>query len=190
MSYAPAVISARLGSRSRALTIVSVVAVAALTAAAAQWRIPLWPVPVTGQTFAVLLGGAALGWRAGGAAQLLYLAVGAAGVPVFTDGASGLAYLTGPTAGYLVAFPLAAALVGRLAERRADRRFWSMVGAFLAGSAVIYLGGVTGLVLLLDMTVPEAITAGVIPFLVGDAIKAAAAGLLLPSAWKALSPEQ
>lgn len=184
MSYAPAVISARIGSRSRVQTAVLVVAAAALTAVAAQWRIPLWPVPITGQTFAVLLGGAVLGWRAGGTAQLLYLAVGAAGVPVFTEAGAGLAYFTGPTAGYLLAFPVAAALVGRLAERRADRRFWSMAGTFVLGSAVIYLGGVTGLVLLLDMTVPQAISAGVVPFLLGDAIKAAAAGVLLPAAWK------
>lgn len=184
MSYAPAVISARPGYRSRALTAVLIAAAAALTAVAAQWRIPLWPVPVTGQTFAVLLGGAVLGWRAGGAAQLLYLVVGAAGVPVFTDTGAGLAYFSGPTAGYLLAFPLAAALVGRLAERRADRRFWSMTGAFVLGSAVIYLGGMTGLVLLLDMTVAEAFTAGVVPFLVGDAVKAAAAGVLLPAAWR------
>ncbi len=161
-----------------------VVAVAALTAVSAQWRIPLWPVPVTGQTFAVLLGGAALGWRAGGAAQLLYLALGAAGLPVFTEASGGLEVLAGPTAGYLLAFPVAAALVGRLAERRHDRRFWTMAAAFLAGSGIIYLGGVAGLMTLLGMSLAEALTVGVVPFLVGDAIKAAAAGVVLPAAWR------
>lgn len=184
MSYAPAVLASRVAPRSRTATALLVVAAAALTALAAQWRIPMWPVPVTGQTFAVLLAGAALGWRAGGAAQLLYLAVGAAGVPVFTDGASGVAYLTGPTAGYLIAFPVAAAVVGRLAEHRQDRRFWTMAGAFVLGSTIIYLGGVAGLMSLMGMSPGEALSAGVFPFLVGDAIKAAAAGVLLPAAWK------
>lgn len=187
MTYAPAVISARVTSRSRLATATLVVAVTALTALAAQWYIPLWPVPITGQTLVVLLGGAALGWRAGAAAQILYLVVGAAGLPVFTEASSGFDTLWGPTAttaGYLFAFPVAAALVGRLAERRHDRRFWSMVGAFLAGSAVIYLGGIVGLMVVLGIGLERALAVGVIPFLIGDAIKAAAAGILLPGAWK------
>jgi biotin transport system substrate-specific component len=186
MSYAH-VITARVGARSRVATAVLVVGVAALTALAAQWYIPLWPVPVTGQTLAVLLGGAILGWRGGAAAQLLYLAVGAIGVPVFTEASGGWDVLFGPTAttaGYLLAFPVAAALVGRLAEARHDRRFWPMVAAFLAGSAVIYAGGVLGLMTVLDMGLVEAINVGVAPFLIGDAIKAAVAGLALPGAWK------
>lgn len=186
MSYAP-VIAARVGARSGAATAVLVVGAAALTALAAQWYIPLWPVPVTGQTLAVLLGGAALGWRAGAAAQILYLAVGAMGVPVFTEASGGWQVLFGSsatTAGYLLAFPVAAALVGRLAEARHDRRFWPMVGVFVAGSAVIYLGGVVGLMMVLGIGVSEAISVGVVPFLVGDAIKAAVAGLALPGAWK------
>lgn len=184
MSYAPPVIATRVTSRSRVLTVLLVVAVAALTALAAQWRIPMWPVPVTGQTFAVLLGGAALGWRAGGAAQVLYLLAGALGAPVFTEASGGLEVLVGPTAGYLFAFPVAAAVIGRLAESRHDRRFWSMVGAFLTGSAIIYLGGVIGLMVTLGWTFPQALADGVYPFLIGDALKAAAAGLLLPAAWK------
>lgn len=183
------VISSRVASRSRLATVALVVGVAALTALAAQWYIPLWPVPVTGQTLVVLLGGAALGWRAGAAAQILYLAVGALGAPVFTEASGGMDVLIGSsatTAGYLFAFPIAAALTGRLAEARHDRRFWSMVAAFLAGSAVIYLGGVSGLMLVLGIGVGEALSVGVVPFLVGDAIKAAAAGLLLPGAWRLL----
>ncbi|HLU53599.1 MAG TPA: biotin transporter BioY [Acidimicrobiia bacterium] len=186
MSYAP-VITARAVPRSRSATMALVVGVAALTALAAQWYFPMWPVPVTGQTLVVLLGGAALGWRAGAAAQLLYLLVGALGLPVFSDASGGIERLFGAgatTAGYLLAFPLAAALVGRLAEARHDRRFWTMVGAFLAGSAVIYTGGVLGLRLVLGMDVVEAVRVGVVPFLVGDAIKAALAGVLLPGAWR------
>lgn len=184
MSYAPAVITARVQSRSLLATAGLVVSVTALTALAAQWYIPLWPVPVTGQTLVVLLGGAALGWRAGAAAQLLYLVVGAVGLPVFAEASGGAAVLVGHTAGYLFAFPVAAGLVGWLAERRQDRRFWTMALAFLAGSAVIYLGGVTGLMIVLKLSLHEALAAGVWPFLVGDALKAAAAGVLLPGAWR------
>ncbi len=185
MTYAPTVITSRVTTRSWAATLALVVGVAALTALAAQWRIPLWPVPITGQTFAVLLGGAALGWRAGGTAQLLYLAVGAAGAPVFTDASGGMGVFAGATAGYLIGFPIAAALVGWLAERRHDRRFWTMVAAFLAGSAVIYVCGMAGLVAL-GFTPASAFSNGVVPFLIGDALKATAAGVLLPGAWRLL----
>lgn len=187
MSYTPAVIASPVYARSRALTAALVVSVAALTAFAAQWFIPLWPVPVTGQTLVILLGGAALGWRAGAAAQVLYLVVGALGAPVFSEASRGLDVLWGPTAttaGYLFAFPVAAALVGWLAERRHDRSFWTMVGAFAAGSAVIYLGGMTGLMMVLGVGPAEAFSLGVWPFLVGDALKATAAGILLPAAWR------
>lgn len=186
MTYAPAVITARITSRSRLATAALVVAGVTVTALAAQLRIPLWPVPITGSTFAVLLTGAALGWRAGAATQLLYLVVGAAGVPVFAEASAGLDVLVGPTAGYLFAYPVAAAIVGRMAERRRDRRFWTMVGAFVVGSAVLYAFGVVGLMASLGLTFQEALEAGVYPFLIGDAIKAAAAGLLLPGAWRIL----
>ena len=184
MTYAPAVITFRMSSRSRLAAVALVVAAAALTALAAQVRIPLWPVPITGQTFAVLLTGAALGWRAGGAAQLLYLVVGALGAPVFTEASGGVDVLTGATAGYLFAFPVAAALVGRLAESRHDRRFWTMALAFIVGSAVIYIGGMLGLVLTLGMSPGAAFADGVLPFLIGDAIKAVGAGIVLPGAWR------
>lgn len=188
MTYAPAVITYPVAFRSRGATVALVsalvVAAAALTALAAQWRIPLWPVPITGQTFAVLLTGAALGWRAGGAAQLLYLAVGAAGAPIFTEASGGLDVFAGPTVGYLVGFPIAAAIVGRLAEHGHDRRFWSMALAFVTGSAVIYFAGMVGLISVLGITPAAAFADGVAPFLVGDAIKAVAAGLALPAAWR------
>ena len=132
---------------SRAATVALVVSAALLTAVAAQWRfhLPFTPVPVTGQTFAVLLTGAALGWRLGAAGQALYIAAGIAGAPVFTDNGSGWDVMTGSTGGYIVGFVFAAALVGRGAERGHDRRFGSTVVAFLAGSAVIYVFGVAGL---------------------------------------------
>ena len=153
-------------------------------AALAQVRIPLpfTPVPLTGQTFAVLLVGAALGAKRGAASLGLYLLMGITGLPVFAGGASGLAYLTGPTGGYLVGFVVAAALVGLLATRGLDRRIPSALLAFLAGEVVIYLFGVAWLSVYLG--VQRAIAAGLLLFLVGDAIKLAAAALALPAAWK------
>jgi biotin transport system substrate-specific component len=164
-----------------------VIGAAALTALAAQWEIhlPFTPVPITGQTFAVLLTGAALGSALGASGQVLYVAAGAVGLPVYSGGAAGWeeARAAGTT-GYLIGFILAAALVGYMAERRQDRTFPTMFTAFVAGSFVIYVCGVIGLMLIFDMSTSEAIAAGVVPFLLGDLIKAAAAGLLLPATWR------
>lgn len=183
-----AVIAQRALPRSWIVSVILVVSAAALTALAAQWRIhlPFTPVPITGQTFAVLLTGAALGWKLGGAGQLLYVAVGALGAPIFSDGRDWTEVAAGGTAGYLIGFILAAALVGWMAEHRQDRTFATMFTAFILGSAVIYAFGVTGLMIALDMSPAAAVEAGVVPFLLGDLIKAAAAGLLLPGAWRLL----
>jgi biotin transport system substrate-specific component len=183
-----AVISQRALPRSGVVAILLVVAAAALTALAAQWRIhlPFTPVPITGQTFAVLLTGAGLGWKLGAAGQLLYVAAGALGAPVFTDGSGGFEIITGATGGYLIGFIAAAGLVGWMAEHRQDRTFPTMFTAFIVGSAVIYVFGVAGLTTSAGMSLPAAVEAGVVPFLMGDLIKAAAAGLLLPGAWKLL----
>lgn len=180
------VISGRVVASNRVAAIVAMVAFAGLTALAAQIRIPLGftPVPITGQTFAVLLAGAALGARLGAGSQLIYLAAGAVGLPVFTGGGSGLEYFTGATAGYLVGFVLAAALVGRLAERGQDRKVNTAITAFLAGSAIIYACGAVGLMITADMDLTTAIAQGVTPFVFGDVLKATAAGMLLPLAWK------
>jgi len=153
-------------------------------AALAQIRIPLpfTPVPVTGQTLGVLVVGAALGARKGAASLLLYFLIGLSGLPVFAGGTSGLAVLMGPTAGYLVGFVAAAYLTGMLAARGYDRRIPSALLAFLAGEVVIYLFGVAWLSTFLGFG--RAIQAGLLPFLVGDALKLAAAALALPAAWK------
>lgn len=177
-----------LRARSAAVTAALVVAFALLTALAAQIRIPLpfTPVPITGQTFAVLLAGAALGSWAGAGSQALYLAMGFAGFPVFAGGEGGWEYATGPTFGYLVGFVAAAWIVGLLAERGQDRSPWTAIPAFLAGTLVIYVFGVTWLL----RTVPaigslgDALALGVAPFVVGDLLKALAAGVLLPAAWR------
>ncbi|MFP4554136.1 MAG: biotin transporter BioY [Actinomycetota bacterium] len=183
-----AVISQRALPRSAVVSVLLVVAAAALTALAAQWRIqlPFTPVPITGQTFAVLLTGAALGWKLGGTGQGLYVAVGALGAPVFTDGSSGIEVITGATGGYIIGFVFAAALVGWMAEHRQDRTFATMFTAFILGSAIIYGFGVTGLMLAEDVSGTAAVETGVVPFLLGDIIKAAGAGVLLPGAWKLL----
>ena len=159
-----------------------------LVALMAQVKIPLpfTPVPLTGQTFAVLLVGAALGSRRCGVSLLFYLVQGMVGLPVFAGGASGLAYLAGPTGGYLVGFVCAAFVVGRLAEIGKDRRFRTALLVFLAGEATIYLFGLPWLGLVIGFE--KALAAGFLPFLIGDAIKLVAAALALPAAWK-LIPE-
>ncbi|MEX1126335.1 MAG: biotin transporter BioY [Acidimicrobiia bacterium] len=182
-----AVISQRVLPSSRVTSVALVIGAAALTALAAQWeiRLPFTPVPITGQTFAVLLTGAALGMTLGAAGQLVYVGAGALGLPVYAGGAAGwgTAQAAGTT-GYLIGFIVAAAVVGFMAERRQDRTFPNMFTAFILGSFIIYFFGVIGLMLIFDMTVNEAIVAGVLPFVIGDLIKAAAAGLLLPGAWR------
>ena len=164
--------------------VVLVIGASGVTALAAQAAVPLpWtPVPITGQTFAVLLSGAVLGARRALMAQLLYLAEGAAGLPVFAGGAAGLATLAGPTAGYLLAFPLAAALTGGLCERGWDRRFVSMLAAMLIGSAIIFAAGLAGL----SRFVPagQLLPTGLLPFVPGDLIKSTLAALVFPGVWR------
>jgi len=155
-----------------------------LTAAAARVAVPVpWsPVPLTGQTFAVLLTGALLGARRAVLAQVLYLVEGGMGLPFFAGGLGGPLVLAGPTGGFLVAFPLAAAVTGALAQRGWDRRFLTMLSAMLLGSAVILLSGTATL----SRFVPadRLLAAGLLPFLPGDVIKAAAAAFALPAAWR------
>lgn len=161
-----------------------IVGASVLTALAARIAIPVpWsPVPLTGQTFAVLLSGAALGARRAFLAQALYLLEGAAGLPVFAGGAAGLATFAGPTGGYLVAFPFAAALVGALAERGWDRRIRTMLAAMLLGSAVIFALGLAQL----SRFVPaqQLLAAGLLPFIPGDLVKSVLAALAFPIAWR------
>ena len=156
-----------------------------LVAALAQVEIPLpfTPVPITGQTFGVLLIGAALGSKRGAASLTLYLTEGALGLPFFAGGASGFGILTGATAGYLVGFILAAYVIGLLAERGLERNVRTSIVPFLVGTVVIYTCGVTWLAVVLG-SFGKALTAGLLPFLIGDAIKLAAAALTLPIAWK------
>jgi len=154
-------------------------------AALAQIEIvlPFTPVPITGQTFGVLLIGAALGSKRGAASIILYITEGAFGLPFFAGGASGLGILTGATAGYLVGFIGAAYAVGWLAERGLERSMRTSVIPFIVGTVIIFICGAAWLSILFG-SFSKAITLGIIPFLIGDSIKLIAASLALPVAWK------
>lgn len=152
----------------------------------AQVRIllPFGPVPVTGQTFAVLMIGALLGSHRGCLAVLAYLIEGAAGLPVFAFG-GGAAAFAGPTGGYLMGFLPAAYFTGLLAERGWDRRIGTTVLAMVLGNVVIYACGLFWLCCLMGAG-QRVLTAGLYPFVVGDLLKIALAAILLPSGWKLL----
>jgi biotin transport system substrate-specific component len=154
----------------------------AFVALTAQVEIPLWPVPITLQTLGVLFTGAVLGsWR-GALALLLYLAEGAIGLPVFAGGASGVAYMLGPTGGYLVGFVVAAGMLGWLAERGWDRRPVRTALAMVVGNFVLYVFGVSWLAVYLG-DLQTALVQGALIFVVGDLIKIVVATLALPSGW-------
>ncbi len=164
--------------------------VAALTAAAAQISVPLpfTPVPFTFQPMVVLVGSAALGARLGMASQLLYLALGVAGLPVFAASPvlpQGVGRLLGPTGGYLMAYPLAAFVSGWLAQRGFDRRYVTAVCALASGLAVIFTGGVTWLALFVSPArgFAAALAAGFFPFVVADLVKLMVAAGVMPSLW-------
>lgn len=146
--------------------------------------LPFTPVPLTGQSFAVLLTGLLLGNRRGALAILAYLGEGMSGLPVFAGGGGSFAHLAGPTGGYLVAFVPAAFLTGSLGERGWDRRPVTAGAAMLLGSFVILGGGAAWLSIFTGAG--KALTVGVLPFLPGDLLKTAAAAAIFPSAWKFL----
>jgi len=173
-------------SNSRARDAALVLGAALLTAACAQIAFPFpgSPVPVTGQTFAVLLTGAALGANRGALGQLLYVAMGLVGLPFYADGAHGVDVVFGATGGYLVAFPLAAWVCGRLAEARFDRTPLKALPAFTVGSLIVFAVGVPWLAVAADFTMAEAIDKGFVPFILGGILKAVLAAGLLPTAWK------
>jgi biotin transport system substrate-specific component len=158
---------------------------ALFVAALAQIEIPLpfTPVPITGQTFGVLLVGAALGSKRGAASLIAYLALGTIGLPFFAGGAHGLNILIGATGGYLIGFVIAAYVVGLLAEGGLERNVRTSLLPFLIGTVIIYVCGVAGLAIVLG-SLGKAIAAGLLPFLIGDSIKLIAASLALPAAWK------
>jgi biotin transport system substrate-specific component len=188
----PRVLADLVAPRAYARDVLLVSAGALLTALCAQIVIPIRgdPVPITGQTFAVLLSGAALGSTRGAAAMGLYLALGLVGLPVYSDQGSGLEVIAGATGGYLIGFPIAAWVVGRLAERRMDRSPWKALPVFTVGSLIVFATGEPWLAVAADLSLAEAISLGLLPFIPGGIVKAVAAAGLLPAAWKLAGPRR
>jgi len=161
----------------------------AVTALSAQIAFYIGPVPITGQTFAVLLTGALLGSKRGALSQLTYLGLGAMGAPIFAGWMGGPAVLMGPTGGYLIGFVAAAFVVGLLAERGWDRRTWSMALAMLIGNSVIYAFGLPWLSIWLGhvAAADSVLAVGLYPFIPGDLLKLVLAAIALPSGWALLN---
>ena len=160
--------------------IIGVISFIALTVAGAYIRIPLpfTPVPITLQTFFVLLAGAVLGRKLGSLSQFSYLLIGIFGLPVFTGGLYGLARLFGPTGGYLIGFVLAAYVIGKLLGNDDDAPFIKIAGAMFVGLAILFVIGTFQLAVIMRIPVQAAVTMGVLPFVVGDAIKLLAAATI------------
>jgi biotin transport system substrate-specific component len=196
LDASPTVLSTLLAGSSldRAVKIAAVLLVTALTALAAQISVPLpfTPVPFTLQPMVVLLGGAALGPRLGMASQVLYLALGIAGFPVFAASAAlpqGPLRLLGPTGGYLVSYPVAAFVAGALAERGFDRRYMTSVAGMAAGLAVVFTFGVLWLAWFARPAgagLAAALRTGLYPFLPADIIKICIAAAIMPGIWRFL----
>lgn len=179
----------RIIPRSLVTDVALILGGALLTAIAAQLAIPMWPVPITGQTFAVLLVGAVLGASRGAISMIAYFSMGAAGLPVFTGAVSGVTF--GTTFGYQVGFVAAAAVVGWLSKLNWQRKVSGVFASFLIGNAVIYLFGLPWLAFALSNlglanNLGAVLAAGLVPFLLGDAIKMVLAAAALPLAWKYL----
>ena len=179
---APAVLGDYV-ARTKVATVALVLGGAAFVGISAQVVIPLpfTPVPLTLQTFAVLLVGAALGTWRGIASMVVYAAAGTAGVPWFSAGSSGWG---GASYGYILGFIVAAGIVGRLAEQGATRTALRTAGLMVIGNIVIYAIGVTYLKFAIDVTWAMALSLGMVPFLLGDALKIALAAGLFPATWR------
>jgi biotin transport system substrate-specific component len=177
------VLADRVFPRHLVVDITLVVLGAALVGGLAQLYVPLWPVPITGQTLAVLLVGATLGTIRGALALTVYAALGIIGVPWFSEADSGFDVIAGPTGGYIIGFIASAALVGWLSERQWDRKIFKAIATFLGGTLVVFAFGLPWLAFSLGIGVDLTLEYGLWPFVIGGLIKAAIAALLLPAAW-------
>lgn len=182
----------RIFSRSLAIDLVLIAGGAALTSVAAQIAIPLWPVPVTMQTLAVLLVGVSLGAVRGALSMALYAVLGIVGLPVFSDLSSGFGVIAGPTGGYIIGFIFAAAFTGWLAQRQWDRKVLRSILAFLGGTVVVFAFGLPWLAVALGRLgapndLNSVLQGGLYPFIVGGVIKALLAAGIMGLSWRAIN---
>lgn len=176
-------ISERIGARVRHVALIVAGALLIAIGARISFAIPGNPVPITGQTFGVLVAGGALGFRRGIAASTLYVVLGIVGLPFFAEGRTGVQVVLGATGGYLVGFVLASAIVGRLAELGWDRKVVGSVGAMLLANAAIYVVGVPWLAYVTDHDLAWGVENGFLRFVAGDVVKLALAAAAFPAAW-------
>jgi biotin transport system substrate-specific component len=179
----PIRVGERLSSRARHVALIVAGALLIYLSALVVIPIPGNPVPITGQTFGVLLVGGALGFRRGLAAVLLYVLLGVVGLPFFAEGKGGLTIIQGASGGYLVGFILAGALVGRLAELGWDRHIGGAVGAMAIGNALIYVIALPWLAFVMHSDASTAVRVGLVPFIFGDILKLILAAVVFPAAW-------
>ncbi len=182
----PIRVGERLGVKVRNIALIVVGALLIYLTARIAFPVPGSPVPVTGQTFGVLLAGGALGFRRGVSSVALYVLIGLVGLPLFAENKGGFGVIFGASGGYLIGFVIAGAIVGRLAELGWDRRILGAVVAMLIGNVLIYLVGVPWLIVVAKLDLAAGIAQGVTPFLLGDAIKLALAAAAFPVAWWAV----
>ena len=173
----------RMGSRLRNVALIAVGALLIFVTSRIVIPLPGTPIPITGQTFGVLLVGGALGFRRGALSIALYILIGLIGLPFFAEGKGGLAVILGARGGYLVGFLAAGALVGRLAEMGWDRRILGALGAMAIGNVLIYVIGVPWLMVVARLDPATAIAQGLTPFILGDALKLILAAAAFPVAW-------
>jgi biotin transport system substrate-specific component len=179
----PIRVGERMGTRLRHIALIAIGALFIFLTAKIAIPVPGSPVPITGQTFGVLLVGGALGFRRGAASIAVYILIGLVGLPFFAEGKGGVSVILGATGGYLVGFLVAGSVVGRLAELGWDRRIIGALGAMAIGNVVIYLVGVPWLMAVAHYDLATGIAKGLTPFLVGDAIKLILAAAAFPAAW-------
>lgn len=179
----------RLFARGVVMDIVLIAAGAALTAIAAQVQVPLWPVPITGQTLAVLLVGSSLGALRGTLSMVLYAVLGMVGLPVFSDASSGMSVILGPTGGYIVGFVFAAAFTGWIAQRSWDRRILRAILAFAGGTGVTFAIGLPWLAVTLGLDLQQTLQAGLYPFIIGGVVKTVIAACAVTLGWRYIERE-
>jgi biotin transport system substrate-specific component len=181
--FVPVRVSERMNTRVRDIALVLAGAMFIYLTARIAIPVPGTPVPITGQTFGVLLVGGALGLRRGFVAVALYVLLGTIGLPFFAEGKGGLSVIWGASGGYLIGFVVAGAVVGRLAELGWDRRIGGALGAMFVGSVIIYAIALPWFKVVTGSTVDETIAGGLTPFIVGDILKLILAAVLFPAAW-------